>query len=700
VNHIEGSNLLGRNNEAECNDGIIFPYIWPGDSKIETYRLRWDKPPRKLSKDGRWKDEAKYVSEKNKAGIIYFAPSVKYEWLWDSGLPVVVIEGEKKALAVQRAADEHPVNGRPRLVVVGLPGVWNWRMKQIVKDEDGEERTISVPIPALDKIKWEGRRVTILFDSNASTNENVSKARERLARELFKVRGAEVRIANLPALPGVNGADDFLALHGPQRLLAEILESARIWTPPNREIDSDADNARRLIKLHGENIRFVGDLQQWVAWAKKRWEIGNEAYSFVFRKAQETAKFVNFPLDKKIKGRRGAENMLKVAEHDPTIRIPRVSDFDSDPALLNVENGTINLLSGELRQHDRRDLLSKLAPVKYDPNATCPRFLTFLREIFGPHPDIIPFIQRALGYSATGLVKEHVVFFLHGAGRNGKGTLISILNYILGAEYAHTANIATFMATNDSGRGPNEGLANLLGQRLVSAQEPNEGRTYDIALLKHLSGGDEISTHRKYGHQFTFLPSHKLFIATNPPPRIPPGDQAIWARLRLIPFAVSFEHREDTGLLDTLKTEASGILNWLIEGAREWHKHGLGSCPSVEAATAHLRETSDLVGQFIDDRCDVGADLSDAPADLYEEYKDWNRENGHKQLSHNKFAARLESLGYRKATVHGHGRRKGLRLKRKGLPPASRPPLRSRTAQMTPPTQLIMTSVLQGEHPG
>ncbi len=211
-------------------------------------------------------------------------------------------------------------------------------------------------------------------------------------------------------------------------------------------------------------------------------------------------------------------------------------------------------------------------------------------------------------------------------------------------------------------------------KRFVSAQEPNEGRKYDVALLKTLSSGDTITTHRKFEHQFSFSPSHKLWIATNLPPVIPPDDPAIWARVKLIPFDVSFKGRENYQLPDQLKQEAPGILNWIIEGAIEWLANGLGTCDSVKNATELLRDDNDHVAQFINDRCDVGGDKWIRPQELYYAYTDWVMASGLRALSQLKFAQRLESRGFGKTKVQGSNRRNGLRLRKIEKP--SPPPIK------------------------
>ena len=665
VSHNEASKLLGRYNDADENAGIVFPYRWPGE-ETKAYRVRRDHPPQKQGPDGQLKDEGKYLSKTGQGGMLYVGPDTTLGMLWDPKLPIIITEGEKKCLALHRVAEENQVKGKLRYLAVGLPGVYNW----LTRNESGSDGPDddSRPIQRLNHVLWEKREVTILFDANAATNTNVATAQDRLAREL-KTRGAKVKIGRVPALPGVNGIDDLLGSEGPDKLLREILPGAQRWKPLAGSGMTDADNAKRLVKLSGDDIRFISDAETWAVWRETHWVTGSEAKSAIMQKALETAGHVNPTYAYKLKSRSKLENMVALAQNDPKIRIP-YSAFDADPLLLNVANGTIDLRTGQLRPHDKNDLITKMSPIRFDPDAQCPQFEKFLGQVFESHPDVTSFLKRAIGYSLTGQISEQVVFFLHGSGRNGKGTLISIIQHVLGHDYSHAANIATFMKSQDSGQGPNEGLAALAGQRFVSAQEPDASRKYDIALLKTLTGGDTITTHKKFEHQFSFDPTHKLWIATNPQPVIPPDDPAIWARVKLIPFAVSFKGKENTSLLDDLKKEASGILNWMIQGALEWQESGLGTCPSVDAATRELREANDQVAQFIADECEVGNsdDHWAKPQDLYYGYKDWADEHGRKALSMPTFMKRLDNLGYEKVKVQGNNRRKGLRLKNGQVP--------------------------------
>jgi putative DNA primase/helicase len=187
--------------------------------------------------------------------------------------------------------------------------------------------------------------------------------------------------------------------------------------------------------------------------------------------------------------------------------------LDKDHWLLNMMNGTIDLHTGQLRPHRREDLITKLCPVHYDPLAKCPRWTTFLKEIFAPHPDIIPYTQRAVGYSLTGDTREECLFFCIGPGRNGKGTFIRTLQAMPG-DYASTADFATFIAGRDE-RGPRDDIANMRGRRFVISQEVREGAPLAESLVKWLTGGDVVRARNLYQRSTEWLPTHHLWLAAN-----------------------------------------------------------------------------------------------------------------------------------------------------------------------------------------
>jgi len=213
------------------------------------------------------------------------------------------------------------------------------------------------------------------------------------------------------------------------------------------------------------------------------------------------------------------------------------SDFDTDKLLFNVQNGTLDLRTGELRPHRQRDLLSKISPIRFDARATCPLWIDTLGTIFDGDEKLVRFVQLALGYALTGLTREQCFFVLFGKGANSKSLLLSILREVLGDYQKHTAASTLMQKRGDAI--PND-VAMLRGARLVTSIETHEGRKMDEALVKALTGDDPITARFFRKEFFTFSPEFKIFLATNHKPTIVGTDDGIWRRIRLIPFGVRF----------------------------------------------------------------------------------------------------------------------------------------------------------------
>jgi putative DNA primase/helicase len=202
---------------------------------------------------------------------------------------------------------------------------------------------------------------------------------------------------------------------------------------------------------------------------------------------------------------------------------------------LNVQNGTLDLKTGELLPHRQEDLITKLAPVDYDPAADCPRWEAFLHRVMAENNDLVRFLQRAAGYALTGDVSEHALHFLYGTGRNGKGTFLETFLAILG-DYATTVDANLLVAKRNDDHPT--GLTDLDGRRFVATQEVEDGRRMAEALVKKLTGGDLIKARRMRENNYEFDPVHKLFLAANHKPEIRGTDEAIWSRIMLVPFEV------------------------------------------------------------------------------------------------------------------------------------------------------------------
>jgi putative DNA primase/helicase len=298
-------------------------------------------------------------------------------------------------------------------------------------------------------------------------------------------------------------------------------------------------------------------------------------------------------------------------------------ELDTDPMLLNVENGTIELRNGALRPHRPEDLITKLAPVEFDPAAQAPRFYKFLKQIL-VEEELIAFVQRFLGYSLTGSTKERSLAVLHGVGKNGKSTLVELFQDLMG-DYSSVAHPNTIMRQSFSDSTAQYQLAELKGARFVSVSETKRGVELEEAVVKQITGSDTISARAPYGKPFTYRPQFKLWLSTNHKPEIPDGSEAIWDRMRLIPFTQRFEDGKgaDTKLPDKLREELAGVLAWAVRGCVEWDQHGLGSAAAVERATSAYRAETDIIDRFFEDECEFGPEFQVAKKALFEAWERW-----------------------------------------------------------------------------
>jgi putative DNA primase/helicase len=299
-------------------------------------------------------------------------------------------------------------------------------------------------------------------------------------------------------------------------------------------------------------------------------------------------------------------------------------ELDTDPMLLNVENGTIELRNGALRPHRPEDLITKLAPVEFDPAAQAPRFYKFLKQIL-VEEELIAFVQRFLGYSLTGSTKERTLAVLHGVGKNGESTLVELFQDLLG-DYSGVAHPNVIMQQKYSDATGQYALAELKGSRFVSISETKRGVELEEATVKQITGNDTISARAPYGRPFTYRPQFKLWMSTNHKPEIPDGSEAIWDRMRLIPFTQRFDgKRADADLPEKLREELPGVLAWAVTGCVTWHREGLGSSRAVEAATAAYRSETDVLDRFFADECEFGppAEFRVPKRELFEAWERW-----------------------------------------------------------------------------
>jgi putative DNA primase/helicase len=278
-------------------------------------------------------------------------------------------------------------------------------------------------------------------------------------------------------------------------------------------------------------------------------------------------------------------------------------EFDRDPLLLGVPgNRVLDLRSGGLREMLREDRVTKRANVAPDASCQPVRFLQFMREITLGDDALTAYLLRYCGYVLTGYTREHCLPFWYGHGANGKGTLINVLQHILGWEYGTALRMSNLAAKKNEDDSQRRIVAKLCGARLATANEGKGQVKLDMSLLKSLASSDLLAGAHLYEREFTFQPSHKLIIATNHKPELE-VDTAARRRVHLVPFDAEFTgKKEDKGLEDALKKEAPGIMALLVQSCLEWQSAGLAAPERVTRATRQLFEELDPIGRFAAER--------------------------------------------------------------------------------------------------
>ena len=445
---------------------------------------------------------------------------------------------------------------------------------------------------------------------------------------------------------------------------------------------TDVGNGIRFRYTHCERVRYCHEWQKWLIWDGRRWEpdrsgravmLAKETARGILKEAyavpkseenDETYKaLVKFAAASESKSRLTA--MLWAAQSEPGIPV-LPEELDCNPWLLNVANGTLDLQTGELREHRRSDLLTKLTPIAFDNAADCPKWLAFLERATGGDVDLQRYLQRLVGYCLTGRTTDHIVPFLFGTGANGKSVFVNTILALMGDDYAMKAPSTLLMAKRGESH-PTE-QADLFGRRLAACVETEEGRRLAESLVKELSGGDKVRARRMRQDFFEFTPTHKVWIVGNHKPVVAGTDHGVWRRLRLIPFTVTIPADEqDKSLPDKLRTELPGILLWAIAGCLQWQQEGLGEPGAVKAATNTYRCEEDVLAEFLADCCVIAPAGRVGVAELYESYSRWCEANRESPLTKRKFGRRLDDRGFEcgKATA-GKRVRCGIRLKTEG----------------------------------
>lgn len=422
---------------------------------------------------------------------------------------------------------------------------------------------------------------------------------------------------------------------------------------------TDLGNARRLVLAHGGDLRYCEPLSGWLVWDGRRWAADDTGE--VERRAKGTVleMYASAAAELDDSQRRELIRWTLLSESAQRIRAmvdlartelgvtTRPAQFDADPWLLNVANGTLDLRTGTLREHRRGDLLTRLAPVDYDPAATHPILDRYLVDATAGDADFAAYLQRACGYTLTGLTTEECFFLMLGPGGSGKSTLVEAMLALLG-DYGAKASFAAFLNTHNVG-GATPELARLRGARLVAAVEAPKDRQLNEVLVKELTGGDTVTARQLYHDPVSFSPTFKLWLAANDSPKLTDTDTGLWRRLRRLPFEHELpEDKRDPAVKAAMTGEAlPALLAWAVQGCAAWQRQGLGACAVVRTKTAELRAEFDPLAEFFAACCTFIKQAETPAAELRQAYEAWAASVGARPINNREWGQRLEAKGCR-----------------------------------------------------
>lgn len=422
----------------------------------------------------------------------------------------------------------------------------------------------------------------------------------------------------------------------------------------------DAGNTDCFLDIFGDDVKYNTDKNEFYYWTGLAWRCDHEQQILNWIDIAMRARR-NFTL-KALKKHPDLKNYNKLKSHAQKccnqrdimavyegikIHLPcKDSKFDKNPHLLNVLNGTIDLRTGKLSNHNRNNFITMLIPIMYDTDVDSKLFKQFLKDTFGSQ-DYIKYMQRLSGYWLTGETSEQEAYFAYGFGANGKSTYLSLVRYVMN-DYAIVIPANVLTRVDKPGRASPE-IAQLPHKRLVCCSELNCTDSLNEGKIKIMSSGETLSTRQLYGKSFTFNPEFKFIIDTNYLPEIKGTDHGIWRRIKILPFPFTVpKSKLNKNLFNDLKFSAKEVLAWMVEGAVDYYKHGLSSIDIVDKATKQYRRSQDTLGSFID-ACVKKSEGSEVRARaLYKAYVDFCSNNLLKPMSETQFGKDFSARGFEK----------------------------------------------------
>jgi len=523
-----------------------------------------------------------------------------------------------------------------------------------------------------------GLDVVIFADHDKVGEEEAAKIAGMISKDV-----ASVKVVCFPELPEKGDVSEYLDDYSKNALESKIT-STPVYVKPSdiKEFElSEFGNGQRFAHFTQGRVKYCTNTKEYLAFNGQRWAkdsvvverfakdvinlIPGEA---IFHTTEKQQKDLERHVAKSKKWS-GVVGTLNTARSEDGMQV-EFEQLDRHPSiskpLLNVNNGTIDLKTGDLLPHSKDDYITTISSMDYNPKATAPRWNQFLQEVFEGDKELIEWLQCFLGYVLTGETCLRLFAILHGSGRNGKSTLVETIAKVLGGDYAKGVPTKTLYASKyESDTNPE--IARLVGARFVYASEGKENEVLNTSLVKRFSGDENIVVRALYKEPIEFQPQFTVFLSTNHKPRIDDTTNSIWDRTRLIPFNRRFDDSEvDPSLRKTLLEEQSGILTWLVEGAVCFYQMGmkLPDCQAITDATQSYRADSDRIQSFLAEACSHNREVRVGVGDLHNAFNKWCEQEDGNSLHLITFRKKMLEKGY-KIDPGGGGKKffRGLEIK-------------------------------------
>lgn len=436
----------------------------------------------------------------------------------------------------------------------------------------------------------------------------------------------------------------------------DVTEGATPYEPPHKATRkkakpaSDAagerltDDALALafVDKHGQDLRYCGESSRWYVWQGTHFaaDVTGAVVDRIRKYVRPRAAVAQKKEAEYLEAAKTIAAIERLARSDRQVAVS-IAQLDADPWLLGTPGGVVDLRSGGVRPARPVDLITKLTAAA--PRSGAPKWAAFLSSVTRAKPGLSEFLQRYFGYALTGLVRDHRLLFVYGPGANGKSVLLNTVARAFG-DYARPMPIEALLDQRTVDHPT--AIAGLLGARLVTAAEVERNRRWSSVRLKALTGGDRLTARFMRQDYFDFNPTFKICISGNAIPSLAYIDEAVRRRLLIVPMDwVIPEAERNLNLSDELEPELGGVLQWLIDGCRDWDADGLQPPAVITEASESYFASEDNIAMWIAESCSMGPEITGRAGELFASWKLWCDRAGERAGSAKAFGQALRQRG-------------------------------------------------------